>query len=427
MSSLAVTSLAILGGFLLLIALFMFGSAFFEALGSIVRFTLDAVFAAVRAVSWYFLTVLLVAAAGAGWLTYVYWLKPGTLKLASLKPPACTELLDRKGQVLDYVCPFNGVRLWRPLDAISPKLRMLVVMLEDDKFYEHAGLDFDEILNAIEEDLEKKKFARGGSTITQQLAKNLFLSKDKSFVRKASEVPLTMRLEKELTKDQILELYLNTIEWGPGIYGAEAASRLYFDREASALSDEEAWLLALMIPNPKELNLWVAPKAIKSLKKRAQNLASRLYQENRLTKAEAKEQYARFERFIGQWMQRKPLALRSGRRFPARWQLQKDFTLAQLSSIRRGTASLMKKIKSSPLQSNLDRELQERLETIQEGGVKIHEMTNVVAIMDGEEIRALIPIAKPALLDEVSALAVPLGFRAQVFPARSIPTTALWP
>lgn len=426
-SSFAITGLLALGGLLGLIVLFMFGSAVLEAIGAVVRMVLDTVGALFRAVGWYVVGVMLILAVGGGWLGYIYWLKPGTLKLASLRPPICTELLDRKGRVLDYVCPFDGVRVWRPIETIGTNLRMLIVMLEDDRFYEHAGLDFDEIINAIDEDLEKKKLARGASTITQQLAKNLFLSKEKSFIRKASEVPLTMRLEKELTKDQILELYLNTIEWGPGVYGAEAASRLYFDHDAASLKDEEAWLLALMVPNPRELNLWIAPKAKKSLLSRAQRLAVRLYQEHRMSKDEAKQAFARFSTFIDTWSGKQPQSLRLGRRYPARWGLTKDFSLAQISSIRRGSSTLMKKINHGPLTSHLDLELQQKLEEVQDAAVRVHDLTNVVALMDGEEIRALVPISKTSQLESVSLIGAPLGLKAQVFPARSIPSNALWP
>src|SRR5262249_26030856 len=151
--------------------------------------------------SWYAVGAVVLLTTAAAGAAYYFWYQPGGFDLAAFRPPVCTELLDRKGAVLDYLCPFDGIRIWRPLEAIATNLRILVVMLEDDKFYEHGGLDVDEIWNALEKDLEKHKLARGGSTITQQLARNLFLSKEKTLLRKMSEVPLALRLERELDKD----------------------------------------------------------------------------------------------------------------------------------------------------------------------------------------------------------------------------------
>lgn len=420
-------------GILLVVAFFMFGGSIWETVAAVARIAGSWLLAGARmgvnamlAVSWYFAGViaLIVIAAGTG--AYFYWIKPGTLKLAALRPPVCTELVDRKGVVLDYLCPFDGVRVWRRLDGVSQNLRTIVVMLEDDKFYEHAGLDIDGIVNAIETDLERGKLARGGSTITQQLAKNLFLTKEKSILRKATEVPLAIRLENELDKDQILELYLNTIEWGPGIYGVEAASRLYFDHEASQLTNEEAWLLALMIPNPKELNLWIAPRAKKSMLKRARHLATRLYQEHRMSKDESLQTLARFERFIEQWMSMRPVALRTGRKYPARWSHSSGFSITQISSVRRGAAGLLKRIKQKPLRLNIDREVQDKLESVQ-AAARVHDMADVVAVMEGSQIRAMVPIASADVAEQVRPVAEQLGYSTQVFPARKIPNEALWP
>ena len=125
-----------------------------------------------------------------------------------------------------------------------------VVIAEDAKFWKHDGFDFEAIQNAIERDIEERKFKIGASTITQQLAKNLFLSPVKSPLRKIHEAILTWRLEKELSKKRILELYLNVVEWGEGVFGIQAASRTYFHKTASQLDPTEAAELASVLPNP---------------------------------------------------------------------------------------------------------------------------------------------------------------------------------
>jgi len=139
---------------------------------------------------------------------------------------------------------------WVPLQRISPYLVKAVLIAEDDKFFQHEGFDLEGIKVAMEKNLKKKEFKYGGSTISQQLAKNLFLTPRKSIVRKIHEAILTVRLEKSLSKRRILELYLNVAEWGNGIFGIEAASRYYFGKPASELSPWESALLASVLPKP---------------------------------------------------------------------------------------------------------------------------------------------------------------------------------
>ena len=140
---------------------------------------------------------------------------------------------------------------WVSYSRISPTLVRAVLVTEDAAFYSHEGLDFDEIKASMEINWAKGQFVRGASTITQQLAKNLYLSPSRNPYRKLSEIYIARRLEVELTKARILELYLNLIEWGDGIWGAEAASRAYFGVPASQLSAEQAALLAAAIINPR--------------------------------------------------------------------------------------------------------------------------------------------------------------------------------
>jgi monofunctional glycosyltransferase len=140
---------------------------------------------------------------------------------------------------------------WVDYEKISRNLKRAMIAAEDSKFVEHEGFDWDGIELAMEKNRKRGKYVAGGSTITQQLAKNLFLSPEKSYLRKGQEAIITMMLEYTLDKERILELYLNVIEWGNGVFGAEAASRRYFGVSASQLSAEQAARLAAMAPNPR--------------------------------------------------------------------------------------------------------------------------------------------------------------------------------
>ena len=141
-----------------------------------------------------------------------------------------------------------------PLSKISPYLLKAVLIAEDDKFWKHEGFDFESMQKALEKDLQAGKFKSGGSTVTQQLARNLYLSPEKNLLRKGAEAWITWRMEKVLSKRRILELYLNEVEWGEGIFGAEAAARHYFGKPASELSPWEAARMAAVLPNPRKYN-----------------------------------------------------------------------------------------------------------------------------------------------------------------------------
>ncbi|ATX82331.1 monofunctional biosynthetic peptidoglycan transglycosylase [Mariprofundus ferrinatatus] len=138
-----------------------------------------------------------------------------------------------------------------PYSRISHNLKRAVIAAEDATFVEHSGFDWEGIQNALEKNIEKGRFAAGGSTISQQLAKNLFLSGDRSLLRKGEEAIITVMIETTLSKHRILELYLNYAEWGRGIYGAEAAARHHFGIPASMLSSWQAARLAAILPNPR--------------------------------------------------------------------------------------------------------------------------------------------------------------------------------
>lgn len=162
--------------------------------------------------------------------------------------PESTAFID--SHLMSNGGPFSWE--WVPLEKISPYLPRAVIAAEDDTFYEHEGFNWEAIKKAAIYDWKKKKFARGASTITQQLARNLFLSKSKNPFRKLKEFLIALRLERKLSKNRIMELYLNVVEWGPGVYGAEAASQYYFKHPAAKLSPGESAYLASILPNPKK-------------------------------------------------------------------------------------------------------------------------------------------------------------------------------
>ncbi|MBI2069947.1 MAG: monofunctional biosynthetic peptidoglycan transglycosylase [Elusimicrobia bacterium] len=142
------------------------------------------------------------------------------------------------------------IQQWMPYEKISPHLRNAVIVAEDGRYWEHNGFDVDQFREAMRRNWEKKRLHYGASTITQQLAKNLYLSPSKNPLRKAKEAVITRQMEKHLTKRRILEIYLNVAEWGPGIYGAEAAAHHYFGKSANDLTPEEAATLAAYLPAP---------------------------------------------------------------------------------------------------------------------------------------------------------------------------------
>ena len=177
-------------------------------------------------------------------------LLPGTDQLKDRKNNIAIKVKDWKGNYHQYILgPKN--RYWVPSASIPPEMKWAVVVAEDSNFYKHEGVDVKAIKNAIKHDLEKKSFAKGASTITQQVAKNVFLSREKTIKRKLMEVYLAMRMEQELTKGRILELYLNVVELGPMVYGIGHGAQYYFGKPAAALTTRECAFLAAMLPGPR--------------------------------------------------------------------------------------------------------------------------------------------------------------------------------
>ena len=164
-------------------------------------------------------------------------------------PPTTAVHIQRRVQAWIQHKPYREQYEFVPLSQISPDLQHAVIAAEDARFYQHHGFDWDQIQKAAEEDMEGGRM-RGGSTITQQLVKNLFFGTGRSFLRKGAETTLVPVAELVLGKQRILELYLNVVEWGPGIYGAEAACRTYYRTPARNIGREESARLAAILPAP---------------------------------------------------------------------------------------------------------------------------------------------------------------------------------
>jgi monofunctional biosynthetic peptidoglycan transglycosylase len=193
-------------------------------------------------------------AAGFAYAAYIYLTLPDVRVLRTHNPETTAFIELRVSQAIAKGEEPRRVQRWVPYARISPNLKRAVLVAEDSAFWDHEGVDFQQLKESMETNLERMEFARGASTITQQLAKNLYLSPSRSPLRKLRELLITRRLEAELSKRRILELYLNLIEWGDGIWGAEAAARAYFGKPASALNAPEAALLAGAIVNPRLLS-----------------------------------------------------------------------------------------------------------------------------------------------------------------------------
>lgn len=193
-----------------------------------------------RLLTWVFVLVAAFYALCVVQLIALRWVNPDTTAVQA----------QRRVEAWLHRVPYHKRWTWVPLSRISPNLQHAVISAEDGRFYQHHGIDWKEVQKVVDQDMEEGKLGRGGSTITQQLVKNLFLTTNRSLIRKAVEFALAPVAERVLTKRRILELYLNVIEWGPGIYGAEAASQAWYGIPAARVSREQAARLAALIPSP---------------------------------------------------------------------------------------------------------------------------------------------------------------------------------
>ena len=197
--------------------------------------------------------LILVPALGFALLAYVYLTLPDVRTLEKTNPKTTAFMELRKAEAReDGRTRFSIRQQWVPYGRISPLLKRAVIVTEDAAFFDHDGIDLDEIKASLEKNWEDGQFLRGGSTITQQLAKNLYLSPSRNPIRKVKELFIARRLEAALTKQRILEIYLNMIEWGDGVFGCEAAARAYFNKSCASLDMAEAALMAGSIINPRE-------------------------------------------------------------------------------------------------------------------------------------------------------------------------------
>jgi len=181
-------------------------------------------------------------------LATIPWFAVARLKTEN---PSWTALMrQRAAEAAAAGKPYRVTQKWIALSRIPKHVVEAVVVAEDGTFYTHGGVDWFEVRESLEKDIQERKAVRGASTITQQVAKNLFLSTSKDPVRKAKELIITLLLERELTKDRILEIYLNIAEWGPGLFGIEAAAETYFGTRAENLTLDQGARLAAVIPSP---------------------------------------------------------------------------------------------------------------------------------------------------------------------------------
>jgi monofunctional biosynthetic peptidoglycan transglycosylase len=197
------------------------------------------------------------------WIRRIFWLVVGLFLLMQLwffawvlvwkfYEPGPTQFMKIRLAELQKKNPYAKLQqTWVSYGFISPNLKRALIAAEDSKFMQHNGFDLDGIQKAFEKNEKRGRITAGGSTITQQLAKNLFLWPEKSFVRKGEEALITLMIEYTWSKRRILEVYMNEIEWGNGIFGAEAASRHYFGISANELSEYQAAMLASMVPSPQ--------------------------------------------------------------------------------------------------------------------------------------------------------------------------------
>src|SRR4051812_49327661 len=217
-----------------------------------------------------FLSALLAACAVAA--LWVVWL-PDVSSLKKRPPSSTTYMELRRRQARAKGRKLDLRWTWVGSGEISENLKRAVVTAEDDEFWRHDGVDWPAIKAAWERNRKAGRFAAGGSTITMQLARNLYLSPSKNPLRKAKEILIVRRLERELGKRRILELYLNVVEWGKGVFGCEAAARAYFGKSCAELTRDEAVAMAVVLPNPRR---WDPAKRGKYVERNSARILGRM-------------------------------------------------------------------------------------------------------------------------------------------------------
>jgi monofunctional biosynthetic peptidoglycan transglycosylase len=334
-----------------------------------------------KIILWTFAVAALVLVIPIVWVLLTLSNLPDVSVLKHYRPAVASEALDRDGasmaQFYDRV-----FRVWAPIASLPDHVVQAVVTAEDDTFFEHQGVNYKAAWDALRLDVEKRRFVRGGSTITQQMIKNVLLSKEKTITRKLREFVLARRAEEILTKRQILQIYLNEVEWGDGIYGIEAASRYYFDKHAAELTKAEAALLAGMLPNPRYYNPFKRPD--KARQRRDQVLFN-LQQAKLMTQEEYREALD------------EPLKLRE----PG--SVRFDFSMLEGGGARPCYLKVVEEVmlrfygeaklyrQGLRIRTTLDRSLQNSLEALSSSGTGISEELpdRVLVVKDGKEILGL--------------------------------------
>jgi membrane peptidoglycan carboxypeptidase len=306
---------------------------------------------------------------------------PDVSVLRHYRPAAASEVLDRNGHLLAHF--YDGkFRVWVPIASLPDSVIWSVVIAEDDTFFGHQGINYKAVWEALQHDVQTKRFSRGGSTITQQMIKNVLLSKEKTVKRKIREFVLARRAEEILTKRQILEIYLNEVEWGENIYGIEAASRFYFDKHAPELSHAEAALLAGMLPNPKYYNPFKRPD---KARKRQERVLFNMQQAKHITPEEYQQALAEPLRLRDPDSRRFDFSMiDSGRGRPCYQKALEQILLSFFSEqdlYRRGLR----------IRTMLDKQLQESLiASLATGSVPAGDVPErIIVLKEGTEIRAL--------------------------------------
>ncbi|RKG91484.1 monofunctional biosynthetic peptidoglycan transglycosylase [Corallococcus sp. CA053C] len=246
-----------------------------------------------RPLRWVLGGVLLV---GLGITGHAYVTLPDARPLVKENPKTTALMEQRADEAREAGRKPRRRQQWVPLSAISKPAVDAVLLSEDASFYLHDGVDTVELARAVGQAVEEGKLGRGASTLTQQLAKNLWLSTDRSLLRKAKELMLAHRLEEALTKQRILALYLNVVEWGNGVYGIEAGAREHFGVSASQLSVAQGAVLAAMLPSPRKRS----PKSgSRALLKHSHRVVDALKTYRRISAAQAEEAHAEVDRLLG--------------------------------------------------------------------------------------------------------------------------------
>lgn len=360
---------------------------------------------------------VLCAAAAALWIIFLYLTLPDISRLKRYRPPAATEVFDRHGELLAQYHD-RVVRFWVPVASVPDHVIWSVVIAEDDTFFEHRGFNFKATWDALVQDVRKRRFARGGSTITQQMIKNVLLSREKTIARKLREYFLARKAEEILTKREIMEIYLNEVEWGDGLHGIEAASRYYFDKHADELGLAEASLLAGMLPNPRYYDPF---RRLEKAKGRQERVLSNMHQAKLITADEFEAARSGTPHLRQGASDRFGAVLRPSRR-PCSALVLENVLLAAF-----GEDALYRR--GMKIRTTLDKGIQDALqqkERMADDGQDVPD--TIFVLREGEEVRAFSCSANGdgvSLPDGTPAVSPPQELLREAVPASSLDAAAL--